>query len=130
MKFFKKTDLIILLIVIAVSISAWVVYKNIFSKKTAKAEIYYNNQLVETVDLNTGVDKTFSISQNKNVVFHLYKDGSIAFEESDCPDKICIKTGKLKTVGETAACIPNKIFIKIVPEGSHDNDGLDGILGQ
>ena len=130
MKFFKKSDLIILLIIVVVSISAWTVYKKVFSKKSAKAEIYYNNQLVETVDLNTGVDKTFSIPQDKDVIFHLYKDGSIAFEESDCPDKICIKTGKLKTVGETAACIPNKIFIKIVPEGRRDNDDLDGILGQ
>lgn len=130
MKFFKKSDLIILLIIISVSISAWTVYKKVFSNKSAKAEIYYNNQLVETVDLNTGVDKTFSIPQDKDVIFHLYKDGSIAFEESDCPDKICIKTGKLKTVGETAACIPNKIFIKIVPEGRRDNDDLDGILGQ
>lgn len=128
MKFFKKSDLIILLIIVVVSISAWTVYKKVFSKKSAKAEIYYNNQLVETVDLNTGVDKTFSIPQDKDVIFHLYKDGSIAFEESDCPDKICIKTGKLKTVGETAACIPNKVFIKIVPEGSRDNDDLDGVF--
>jgi hypothetical protein len=130
MKFFKKSDLIILLIIIAISISAWVVYKSVFSKKSAKAEIYYNDQLVETVELNTGVDKTFSIPQDKDVIFHLFKDGSIGFEKSDCPDKICIKAGKLKTVGETAACIPNKIFLKIVPEGGRDNNDLDGISGQ
>lgn len=130
MKFFKKSDLIVLLIIVAISISAWLVYKNFFAEKSAKAEIYYDNQLIETVDLNRGVDKTFSIPQDDNVIFHLYKDGSICFEESDCPDKICIKSGKLKTVGETAACIPNKIFLKIVPEGARDNNDLDGISGK
>lgn len=130
MKFFKKTDIIILTVIIAVSLLSWAVYKNKFSGKKAKAEIYYNNQLAETVDLNTGVDKTFSIPQDKNVTFHLYKDGSIRFEESDCPDKICIKSGKLKTVGETAACIPNKIFMKIVPASNREDTDLDGISGK
>lgn len=130
MKFFRKSDIIILCIIVAVSLSAWVVYKNIFSRKKAMAEIYYNNQLVETVDLNKGIDKRFSIPQKKNVVFHLYKDGSIRFEESDCPDKICIKTGKLRTIGETAACIPNKIFLKIVPADSSGDNGLDAVSGK
>jgi len=130
MKFFKKSDIIILTVIIVVSVITWAVYKNVYSHKAGKAEIYYNNQFVETVDLSTGVDKTFSIPQNKNVIFHLYKEGSIRFEESDCPDKICVKAGKLKTVGETAACIPNKIFIKIVSAEGNNDGGLDGISGK
>jgi Uncharacterized protein conserved in bacteria len=130
MKFFKKSDITVLMIIIVISLTTWYLYKNIYSKKVAKAEIYYENQVVETIDLNGGVDKTFSIPQDKNVIFHLYKDGSIRFEESDCPDKICIKSGKLRTVGETAACIPNKIFLKIVPAGNSDDNALDGIAGK
>lgn len=98
MKFFKKTDLIVIFLIVIISMVSWIIYNSVFSKKTAKAEIYYNNSLVKTVDLNTGTDKRFSIPENKNVVFHLYKDGFIQFEESHCPDKICIKTGKIKTV--------------------------------
>ncbi|HBM74470.1 MAG TPA: hypothetical protein DD429_02805 [Clostridiaceae bacterium] len=130
MEFFKKCDIIILAAIVTVSLLTWFIYKNVVSRKMAKAEIYYNNQLVETVDLNKGEDKAFSIPQNKNVVFHLYKDGSICFEKSDCPDKICIRTGKLKNIGETAACIPNKIFIKIVPADGSNDDGLDAISGK
>lgn len=125
MKFFKKSDVIIIALIVIISIAGLIIYNSVFSKKRAKAEIYYNNSLVKTVALNTGVDEKFSIPQNKHVVFHLYKDGSIRFEESDCPDKICIKTGKIKTVGETAACIPNKIFVKIV--SADNNSNLDGI---
>lgn len=128
MKFFKKTDLIVIFLIVIISVVSWIIYNSVFSKKTAKAEVYYNNLLVKTVDLKTGEDKRFSIPENKNVIFHLYKDGSIQFEESDCPDKICIKAGRLKTVGQTAACIPNKIFLKIV--SADNSSSLDGISGR
>lgn len=130
MRFFKKSDIIILSIIVIVSLSAWAGYKYLFSKERTKAEIYYNNELVETIDLNAGIDRTFSIPQDENVIFHQYKDGSIRFEKSDCPDKICVKTGKLKTVGETAACIPNRIFMKIVPADGSNSGGLDAVTGR
>lgn len=130
MKFFKKTDILIVLAIVIIGIGLWSIYKYAFSNKPAKAEIYYNSDLVKTINLNIGVDNTFSIPQNEHVVFRLYKDGSIGFEESDCPDEICIKTGKLNRVGETAACLPNKIFLKIVPAIIHSDNDIDMIVGK
>lgn len=130
MKFFKKSDIIIISILLIISLLSWGIYNFTFSKKSAKAEIYYYSELAETIDLNTGEEKTFSISQNPHVVFHLYKDGNIRFEESDCPDKVCIHAGKLHTIGETAACLPNGIILKIVPEKKHSDDDLDMIVGK
>lgn len=129
MKFFKKSDIIILLLILSISAVSWAAYRYFFSAKRTKAEIYYNNRLVETIDLNSGIDRTFSIPQNRNVIFHQYSDGSIRFEKSDCPDKICVNTGRLKTVGQTAACIPNGIFLKIVPANSEEG-GVDAVAGR
>ena len=130
MKFYKKTDIMIVLAIVIVSLVTWGIYSFIFADKSGKAEIYYESKLVKTVVLDTGVDKTFSIPQNEHVVFHLYKDGRIKFEHSDCPDKICIKSGKLKMVGRTAACLPNKIILKIVPSKDRGEDDLDMIVGK
>lgn len=130
MKFFKKSDIIVLAIIVIIGVVSWAAYNYFFSNKTAKVEIYYKTTLVETIDLNTRVDKTFSIPQNKHVIFHLYKDGSVRFEESNCPDKICVKTGKLSKVGETAACLPNEIFLKIVPAKNRSSNDLDGVVGK
>ena len=129
MKFIKKTDFIILAIALAVCAGAWFSYQFVFAGKAAKAEIYYKSKLVETVDLTAGVDRKFSIEQNKNVVFHVYKDGSICFEESNCPDKICIRAGKLHTIGESAACLPNGIVMKIVAKNQRSADDLDIVVG-
>lgn len=129
MKFVKKTDLIILAVVLVVCLGAWFSYQFVVGKKAAKAEIYYKSELVKTVDLTAGVDKSFSIEQNKNVVFHVFKDGNICFQESNCPDKVCIHAGKLHTVGESAACLPNSIVLKIVAKDQRSSDDLDAVIG-
>lgn len=129
MKFFKKTDMIIIIAIIAVSIASWGIYNYAFAKDRVKAEIYYYSDLVKTVELQTGEDTTFSVPQDENVVFHLYKDGTIAFVESDCPDKVCIHAGKLKTAGQFAACLPNGIVMKLVPEKERGKDDADLVIG-
>lgn len=129
MKFFKRTDILIIIGIIAVSVAAWGIYNYAFGEDRVKAEIYYYSDLVKTVGLNTGEDMTFSIPQDEHVVFHLYEDGSIAFVESDCPDKVCIHAGKLKTTGQFAACLPNGIVIKLVPEKERGENDADLVIG-
>lgn len=126
MKFVKRKDLIIIILILLIAVALYFVY-NIYNQnsgeKEAKAEIYYGSELIMTVPLNEKIDKTFSLAQNEHVVFHLYEDGSIRFEESNCPDKVCIKSGRLKHIGSSTACLPNKIILKIVSvKGTDDND--------
>lgn len=129
MKFAKKTDVFIILVVIIISIVGLLVYRFIFSDKPAKAEIYYKSELVEIVDLTNAKEKTFSIAQNKNVAFQVFSDGSICFSESNCPDKVCIHSGRLDTIGESAACLPNEIVLKIVPKKNRSSDDIDIVAG-
>lgn len=115
MKFFKKTDLIIILILLVISATVYMTYHYLAQDKEAKAEIYLESKLMKTVVLSTGEDSTFSIPGKETVAFHLYEDGSIAFESSDCPDQICVHSGRLHIVGQSAACLPNGLILKIVP---------------
>lgn len=129
MKYFKKTDLIIVAIILLVSVIIWFIYGYFTADKRAKAEIYYYSKLVKTVDLNNRMEETFSIPQNQDVVFHLSQDGTIEFEQSNCPDQVCIHAGKLGTVGQYAACLPNGIVMKIVPEKDYREDNVDIVVG-
>jgi hypothetical protein len=129
MKFFKKTDIIIISVLLVLAIGGYFAYKKIFSDTKAIANIYYESELVKSIDLSEKKDYTFRLEQNDHVLIHVHSDGSISFEESDCPDKVCIKSGKLDTVGESAACLPNKIVIKLVSKGKDNND-VDIIVGK
>lgn len=130
MKFFKKSDFIIIVIILVLALGLSIFYRNINEDKSAIAEIYYESELVETIELKVGVDRIFTIPQDDHVIFHQYKDGTIRFEESDCPDKVCIRAGKLSIVGESAACLPNKITMKIVPKDDYNDDDVDIIVGK
>ena len=120
--FFKKTDILVVAIILLVGVGAWLAYRRFTADKPAVAEIYYGSELVQTVDLSTGENRTFSVPQDEHVIFHLYSDGSIAFESSDCPDKVCVRSGRLRRVGESAACLPNQLILKIVAAQRDDGD--------
>jgi len=48
----------------------------------------------------------------------LVEKGRIRFEDADCPDHVCVRTGWLSEKGDTAVCIPNRTMIKITGEKS------------
>ncbi len=129
-KLFRKADLIIIAVIIAAAGLFWVVYNSIFSGKAAKAEIYYYSELVETVELVVGQERIFSVAQEEDVVFLLDEEGNIQFIQSDCPDKVCINAGKLHMIGQSAACLPNGIVVKIVPRGERNEEDPDIIVGR
>ncbi|MEG1457752.1 MAG: NusG domain II-containing protein [Acetivibrio sp.] len=124
MKWIKKRDIVIMMGILIIAAGVYFSYNQYVKQKPAKAEIYYKSQLIKTVFLNTGKEEIFTLPQAEQVTFHLYKEGAIAFESSNCPDKVCVKSGKLRWVGQSAACLPNKIILKIVPQerGKEDVD--------
>lgn len=127
MKLARRRDFIIIAAIALCAAFLFFYYGN-NSKEGNRAEIYYDAVLVMTVDLTDGKSGSFSIGQAPRVVFMLYGDGGIAFIESDCPDKICVKSGKLSKAGQYAACVPNRIYIKIVSAGEDETDRPDIII--
>lgn len=68
MKFFKRTDIVIIAVILLVSLASWIIYDHLVKDISVKAEIYYYSELVETVELDRGEERTFSIPQNPKVV--------------------------------------------------------------
>ena len=52
------------------------------------------------------------------------EDGRACFEESGCPDQICVHSGWLSSTGQSAACVPAGVALRII--GGED-DGLDAV---
>lgn len=59
----------------------------------------------------------------------LVENGRIRFEETNCPDKTCVRTGWLEEPGDSAVCLPGRFMIKIERaegiEGAKDE--VDGV---
>ncbi|MFQ6112677.1 MAG: NusG domain II-containing protein [bacterium] len=52
--------------------------------------------------------------------------GSIRVVDSDCPQRLCVRQGKIRRTGEIIVCMPNRISIWI--EGKHKNK-FDAVAG-
>lgn len=121
-RFFTKRDLIVAAAVVLLAAAA-LVLKPLFSgNATAEAEIYYNTKLVKTVVLRPDLNETFAVPGQPEVVLQV-TNGRIRFYTSTCPDKICIRAGYLSRPGESAACLPNRVAVKIVAAGNAASSG-------
>ncbi|MCX7921861.1 MAG: NusG domain II-containing protein [Clostridia bacterium] len=87
------------------------------------AVIKQNDRVIKRINLDTinKPEKVEILGDYKEVV--LVEKGRIRFEDADCPDKVCVKTGWLSNKGDIAVCLPNKAMIKI--EG--ESERLDGV---
>jgi len=53
----------------------------------------------------------------------IIEDGEVWVEDSPCREKICIKMGRKKRVGEQIVCVPNRVIVEITGE----NETVDAI---
>lgn len=66
------------------------------------------------------INGEYSLNNGTNVL--KIENGEAFLIYADCPDKTCVKTGKIKYVGESIICLPNKISIVIQGDAA---DGVD-----
>jgi hypothetical protein len=52
------------------------------------------------------------------------KDGAVQVISSPCPEKICVKTGRISKPGQWIACLPNRVFISIRGRRSEQPDAV------
>lgn len=99
------------------------------SSQSLVVGIYKDGSLVEKIDLNSVTGEreiTLSGEYGDNVI--LVSNGHIEMKSADCPDKICVNHGELKSSTSPIVCLPNKVVIKF--EGSTDGaDAKTGAVG-
>jgi hypothetical protein len=108
--FTGRKDILIILLLMLSALFFFVAYSIFFSSRVSSACIIYEGEVIETVNLDAA--REFSVKGHENVVFEVYGN-KIAFKHSDCPDKICVNTGFIHRGGQTAACLPNKLVLRI-----------------
>ena len=90
----------------------WLFISNI-SSPSRVVGIYKDSSLVEKIDLNSVTSEreiTLSGEYGDNVI--LVSNGHIMMKSADCPDKLCVEHGELKSSSSPIVCLPNKVVIK------------------
>lgn len=74
------------------------------------AVIWCGGEKFREIDLSS-VEESYEIEVNGCVLS--VEKGKIAFVSSTCRDKLCKKSGHLSKNGDTVACVPNKVVVRI-----------------
>jgi hypothetical protein len=119
----KKGDIVLIISIII--IAAVFVGMRFFNNKNQHriAEIIQDKVVVKRIDLDkVNKQERIKVPGLFNEIV-LVEQGRIRFEQAECPDKVCVKTGWLSRTGDSATCIPNRAMIRIIGE----NKELDGV---
>ena len=117
-KLFGKFDIIIIAVVTAVLVLCSVPI--LFSEGDTVAEVYFDGEMIEEINLSENKEKReIRTGPDGKCLIEVDKD-KIYFLDSDCPDKICIKSGKLERSGQFASCVPQKVTVILKGGGSDD----------
>ena len=72
-------------------------------------EVYVEDELIATYSLSD--DGEYPLLGGDVVL--VIKKGKAFIENSDCPDKVCVRTGEIHRAGERIICLPNKLTVII-----------------
>lgn len=109
--FFKKSDLLIIGIFLLIALVIFLPTLS-DSEKTLTAVITADGETLTEISLTDSTQEEIKI--NGTVI--KINGKTVFFAESNCPDKVCVKTGNLDSQGDSSACVPNRVSVYIKDE--------------
>lgn len=126
-KLLNKWDIGIIIVTVVFSVGLYFGLNLFVDSEATTAKIYYNNQLVASLDLN--IDEKVLLKQDKypELLADLeveVKDGKVRISKETSPNNICSKQGWTDTSTKPLVCLPNKVYVQI-ESSEPSNDGSD-----
>lgn len=107
MKKTTKRNLIFTLAVLALAAGLFAAQRLVLLQKTgAPAAVLTYGEPARILRIDLGQDDTYDIDTGFYIIHLRVENGTIAFVDSPCPDHLCEGFGRLKAVGDWAACLP------------------------
>ncbi len=117
-KLFKRFDILIFLLVIALAAALFLAGTN--TKSNDKLIITANG--TKSVYLLTK-DQSISVESNKIKLTVVIENKTAYIASSECKDKVCVHSGKISKSGQIIVCAPAKVSVKISTDGG-EYDGI------
>lgn len=117
----NKNDIKLIVFILIVVIFS-ILLLNLLKKEGSIAKVYYENELILTIDLS--IDDNYTVQGYNGEVLIEVKDNKIRVEKENSPKHLCSKQGFVDSSTESIICLPNKIVIEI----EDDKEELDGVV--
>ena len=123
----KKKDFILIFIILLIVVASFGINHFTNAKSGKQIEIYVDNELYKTYDIDDEDEIKIESEEGYNVV-KIHNHGA-QITEASCPDKVCIHEGFITKPSESIVCLPNKVHIKIITDDTN-NYGEEDIISK
>lgn len=113
-----RTDVVVIVSLLLLSA---IVLLAVFLTRQEGARVTVTVDGVTVGEYPLSLDATYELRNGANVL--TVEDGRAYMSYSSCPDHLCENTGRIKYVGETIVCLPNKVTVTVI--GKDDGSGVD-----
>ena len=112
----KKADLVLIAITGLVALLLAMVCHS--WGEGAQAVVYVDGVRTEAFDLSRDTEYEIAGVDGHNAL--VIEDGGAYLSDADCPDKLCVKMGRISKEGESIICLPHRVVVEI--EGGKENE--------
>lgn len=120
-----KRDIILVLVMLAVAMTALLIINYGVKKKGTYAVVKVDGQELYKLELDK--DTTVDVAGYQGGLNRIeVKAGKVSMTEADCPDELCVKTGKISRTGETIVCLPHRVVIEI--KSTQGGNTIDSVV--
>ncbi|MCI8427758.1 MAG: NusG domain II-containing protein [Lachnospira sp.] len=118
-----KKDILLITVIVMIAL-VFFLFIHFFIKKDGSMVV---------IKINGDINYKGSLYQSKELVVDGYQggsnriviqDGFVYMADADCPDKLCEHMGKISKTGENIVCMPHRVVVEIVGDGSE----LDSVV--
>ena len=113
-----KIDIIVVASLLLLSLAVMLTV-NLTRKPGAFVEITVDGEVVASYPLD--LDGVYELNGGTNTL--TVKGGEAYMSYSSCPDHTCENTGRVRNVGQTIVCLPNKLTVTV--KGEITDDSVD-----
>ena len=106
----NRRDFIAIAVVLILSVAGFLVFGR-SQKDGGAVRITSGGKVVGTYPLGSDKEIKIPFENGENTV--VIKDGSVYMKSADCPDRHCVKQGKISKSGEAIICLPHKLTVEI-----------------
>ena len=120
----RKNDIILAVLLLTLSLGALgivAVMKKKPEAKGAQVLIYVDGRIKTQFPLaENGFHRIDTRDEGYNII--AIKEGGVRMTDANCPDKLCVHQGEIRTGYEMIVCLPHGLYVEIQTEKTDETD--------
>lgn len=113
-----RLDIIVIVLLLLVAVSLLLIVT--LTKKSGNVVVVEIDGVISE-EFPLSVDGVFTLNGGTNTL--VIENGEAYISYSDCPDHTCEKTGRIRYVGQTIVCLPNRLSVTV--QGEQTENSVD-----